>query len=93
MDELQIGLETAKRYLEVRAKVDEMLWSIASLAALLRMLKEIPGPIEMDNHAIGRVGNMIEANAYDILDELNHTFASTTDVGRIVKSFGREAEE
>lgn len=84
IDGLEIGVETARRYLAMRKEVDEMLWQIASLAGVLAMLREIPGPIEMDNHAIGRVGLMIEGNAYDVLDQLNNRFASTHDVGLFV---------
>lgn len=80
MEDLEIGSATAEKYIAMRKEVDRLLWSIASLASILRMLREIPGPIEMDNHAIGRVGEMIEGNAYDIFDQLNNGFASASDV-------------
>ena len=73
----------ARKYLAMRKEVDEMLWQIASLAGVLAMLREIPGPIEMDNHAIGRVGLMIEGNAYDIFDQLDNHFAAPRDVIRV----------
>ena len=82
--------ETIRRYAEVREKVDEMLWAVASLSAVLHMLREIPGPIEMDNHAIGRIGGMIETNVYDIFDLLENSFAARIEVERALEKRSEE---
>jgi len=70
-------IETARRYVKTRHRVDDLVERIYTSAYTLSLLFDLPQEqININSHAIGYLGKMIADDVLKIIEHLDDHFAS-----------------
>ena len=84
-------IDTARRYLEVRDEIEEIVHKIHAYAYLMSVFWEIDeGTIEIQSLVIGYIGKMISDDVLRIIEHLDDHFVSRAEVALELEALKNE---